>query len=72
MELRWNLCKDLNMFWGLQDATAMLPKDKAVTHEDADRVVAAEVRNNPGMTTTPGGVGAAMAAAAKRNQNSTI
>ncbi|MBA0715257.1 hypothetical protein Golax_014166 [Gossypium laxum] len=56
----------------LSDATAMLPKDKAVTREDAERVVAAEVRNNPGMSTTPGGVGAAMAAAAKRNQNSTI
>ncbi|MBA0832035.1 hypothetical protein Goarm_016451 [Gossypium armourianum] len=56
----------------LSDATAMLPKDKAVTREDAERVVAAEVRNNPRMSTTPGGVGAAMAAAAKRNQNSTI
>ncbi|MBA0875749.1 hypothetical protein Goshw_004063 [Gossypium schwendimanii] len=56
----------------LSDATAMLPKDKAVSREDAERVVAAEVRNNPGMSTTPGGVGAAMAAAAKRNQNSTI
>ena len=50
----------------------MLPRDKAVTREDADRVVAAELRNNPDMTTTPGGVGAAMAAAARRNQNSTI
>ena len=50
----------------------MLPREKEVTHEDADRVVAAELRNNPDMTTTPGGVGAAMAAAARRNQNSTI
>ncbi|XWS36311.1 hypothetical protein CRYUN_Cryun20dG0074500 [Craigia yunnanensis] len=56
----------------LSDATLMLPRDKAVTREDADRVVAAELRNNPDMTTTPGGVGAAMAAAARRNQNSTI
>lgn len=50
----------------------MLPKDKAVTREDADRVVAAELRNNPDMSTTPGGVGAAMAAAARRNQHSSF
>ncbi|KAK8702130.1 hypothetical protein V6N13_020498 [Hibiscus sabdariffa] len=56
----------------LQDARATLPKDKAVTREDADRVVAAEMRNNPDMKMTPGGVGEAMAAAARRNQNSTI
>ncbi|XP_022760033.1 late embryogenesis abundant protein D-34-like [Durio zibethinus] len=56
----------------LSDATLMLPRDKAVTPEDADKVVAAKVRNNPNMTTTPGGVGAAMAAAAWRSQNSTI
>ncbi|XVF32557.1 hypothetical protein REPUB_Repub17cG0092500 [Reevesia pubescens] len=56
----------------LSDATLMLPRDKPVNREDADRVVAAELRNNPDMTTTPGGVGAAMAAAARRNQNSTI
>ncbi|XP_022727870.1 late embryogenesis abundant protein D-34-like [Durio zibethinus] len=56
----------------LSDATLMLPMDKAVTREDADKAVAAELRNNPDMTTTPGGVGAAMAAAARRNQNSTI
>ncbi|EOX94724.1 Late embryogenesis abundant protein [Theobroma cacao] len=55
-----------------QDATMMLPRDKLVTREDADRFVAAEMRNNLDMTTTPGGVGAAMAAAAGRNQNSTI
>ncbi|KAK8693916.1 hypothetical protein V6N13_071483 [Hibiscus sabdariffa] len=56
----------------LADARAMLAKDKAVTREDADRVVAAELRNNPGMKMTPGGVGEAMAIAARRNQNSTI
>ncbi|XWS46840.1 hypothetical protein CRYUN_Cryun14cG0102800 [Craigia yunnanensis] len=52
----------------LSDATLMLPRDKAVTREDADWVVAAELRNNPDMTTTPGGVGAAMAAAARRRK----
>ncbi|XVE73112.1 hypothetical protein DITRI_Ditri11bG0091400 [Diplodiscus trichospermus] len=55
----------------LSDATVKLPKDKPVTREDADRVVAAELRNNPDMITSPGGVGAAMAAAARRNQHST-
>ncbi|OMP05047.1 Seed maturation protein [Corchorus olitorius] len=54
----------------LSDATLMLPKDKPVTREDADKVVAAELRNNPDMATTPGGVGAAMAAAARLNQYS--
>ncbi|KAK8711594.1 hypothetical protein V6N13_146872 [Hibiscus sabdariffa] len=56
----------------LADASSMLPKDKAVTREDADRVVAAELTNNPDMTITLGGVGAAMAVAARRNQNTTI
>ncbi|GMI66511.1 responsive to abscisic acid 28 [Hibiscus trionum] len=56
----------------LADASAMLAKDKAVTGEDANRVVAAELRNNPDMKITPGGVGEAMAVAARRNQNSTI
>ncbi|MBA0553580.1 hypothetical protein Golob_012751, partial [Gossypium lobatum] len=55
----------------LSDATTMLPRDKAVTAEDADRVVAAELRNNPYMSTAPGGVAASMAAAARLNQNST-
>ncbi|KAE8660657.1 Late embryoproteinsis abundant protein D-34 [Hibiscus syriacus] len=55
----------------LCDASSKLPKDKAVTGEDADRVVAAEMRNNPDMTTTPGGVAASMAAAARLNQNFT-
>ncbi|PPD77688.1 hypothetical protein GOBAR_DD25377 [Gossypium barbadense] len=55
----------------LSDATTMLPRDKAVTPEDADRVVAAELRNNPYMSTAPGGVAASMAAAARLNQNST-
>ncbi|KAE8692076.1 Late embryoproteinsis abundant protein D-34 [Hibiscus syriacus] len=56
----------------LADASAILVKDKVVTREDAEKVVAAEVRNNPEMQTTAGGVGDAMAIAARRNQNSTI
>ncbi|KAE8681720.1 hypothetical protein F3Y22_tig00111310pilonHSYRG00064 [Hibiscus syriacus] len=56
----------------LADASAILPKDKVVTREDAEKVVAAEVRNKAEMQTTPGGVGDAMAIAARRNQKSTI
>ncbi|GMJ09109.1 responsive to abscisic acid 28 [Hibiscus trionum] len=55
----------------LADASSMLPKDRVVTREDADKVVAAELRTNPDMTITLGGVGAAMAVAARRNENST-
>ncbi|KAL4384885.1 hypothetical protein GQ457_15G023080 [Hibiscus cannabinus] len=56
----------------LSDASRMLPRDKVVSREDADRVVAAEMRNNPDMRTTPGGVAASMAAAARVNENPTI
>ncbi|KAL1156234.1 hypothetical protein V6Z11_A08G077900 [Gossypium hirsutum] len=52
------------------DVTTMLPRDKAVTPEDADKVVAAELRNNPYMSTAPGGVTASMTAA-RLNENST-
>ncbi|KAK8340071.1 hypothetical protein V6Z12_A08G077400 [Gossypium hirsutum] len=54
----------------LYDVTTMLPRDKAVTPEDADKVVAAELRNNPYMSTAPGGVTASMTAA-RLNENST-
>ncbi|KAK5811184.1 late embryogenesis abundant protein D-34 [Gossypium arboreum] len=54
----------------LYDVTTMLPRDKAVTPEDADKVVAAELRNNPYMSTPPGGVTASMTAA-RHNENST-
>ncbi|KAK3415806.1 hypothetical protein EUGRSUZ_H01465 [Eucalyptus grandis] len=50
-------------------ATDVLPGDKAVTREDADRVIVAEMRNKVEMTTTPGGVAESMAAAARLNQN---
>jgi hypothetical protein len=52
----------------LADAAEELPDDKAVTREDAERVLAAELRNNPDMITTPGGVGESMASAARLNK----
>lgn len=56
------------VWWCLQDATTKLPADKEVTRGDAERVIAAELRNNPNMATTPGGVAATVAAAARINQ----
>ncbi|KAJ3673580.1 hypothetical protein LUZ60_005572 [Juncus effusus] len=53
----------------LSDATAKLPADKAVDRDDAARVVGAEIRNKADMTTTPGGVAASVAAAARLNQD---
>ncbi|KAL5796680.1 hypothetical protein ACOSQ2_001500 [Xanthoceras sorbifolium] len=53
----------------LADATTKLSGDKPVTREDAEGVINAEIRNKPDMRTTPGGVGASMAAAARLNQN---
>ncbi|KAK9083841.1 hypothetical protein Scep_030312 [Stephania cephalantha] len=52
----------------LSDASLMLPADKVVTGEDAERVIAAEVRNEPYVGVKPGGVGDSMAAAARLNQ----
>ncbi|KAA0064059.1 late embryogenesis abundant protein D-34 [Cucumis melo var. makuwa] len=52
----------------LTDATRKLPGDKTVTKEDAERVISAEIRNAPTMATTPGGVAASVAAAARLNQ----
>ncbi|XP_027168968.1 late embryogenesis abundant protein D-34-like [Coffea eugenioides] len=52
----------------LGDATDRLPDDKTVTREDAKRVVAAEVRNDPNASPHPGGVAASTAAAARLNQ----
>ncbi|GLU03545.1 hypothetical protein SLE2022_207380 [Rubroshorea leprosula] len=51
------------------DATTTLPSDKAVTREDAEGVIGAEMRNKAEAGTTPGGVGEAMAAAARVNLN---
>lgn len=56
----------------VQDARVKLARDKAVTREDAEGVIGAELRNKLDMTTTPGGVAASMAAAATLNQNSYV
>lgn len=52
----------------LADATTKLSADKVVTRDEAERVIAAELRNNPNMATTPGGVAASVMAAARINQ----
>ncbi|KAL9233253.1 hypothetical protein vseg_008274 [Gypsophila vaccaria] len=53
----------------LSNAKAKLPKDRPVTRQDAEGVVGAELRNNPNITTYPGGVAASMVAAARINQS---
>ncbi|XP_059652676.1 late embryogenesis abundant protein 47-like [Cornus florida] len=53
----------------LTDAAAKLPADKAVTRRDAEGVIGAELRNDPNLTTRPGGVAASVAAAARINQS---
>uniref|UniRef100_A0A0E0KIZ3 SMP domain-containing protein n=1 Tax=Oryza punctata TaxID=4537 RepID=A0A0E0KIZ3_ORYPU len=50
------------------NATAMLSTEKAVTAEDAAAAAEAEVEKDPGEGTRPYGVSAALAAAAKHNQ----
>ncbi|KAJ3702448.1 hypothetical protein LUZ61_006153 [Rhynchospora tenuis] len=52
----------------LADATRKMSSDKAVDRDDAARVVGAEIRNKLDMTTSPGGVAASVAAAARLNQ----
>nr|AFK36784.1 unknown [Medicago truncatula] len=52
----------------LADATTKLPADRAATRRDAEGVTGAEMRNDPYLTTHPGGVSASMAAAARLNQ----
>ncbi|KAM0944108.1 putative Late embryogenesis abundant protein, SMP subgroup [Dioscorea sansibarensis] len=52
----------------LSDASKKLGGDKEATREDAERVVGAELRNNPAMFTRPGGVADTVAAAARLNQ----
>ncbi|XAR57251.1 hypothetical protein NMG60_11025316 [Bertholletia excelsa] len=54
----------------LTGATAKLPADKAATRDDAEGVTGAELRNNPNMTTHPGGVASSVAAAARLNEGS--
>ncbi|KAK9992636.1 hypothetical protein SO802_027621 [Lithocarpus litseifolius] len=53
----------------LMDATAKLPADKAVTRQDAEGVVSAELRNNQNLATHPGGVAASVTVAARLNEN---
>ncbi|KAF6140001.1 hypothetical protein GIB67_020392 [Kingdonia uniflora] len=53
----------------LTDAITKLPADKAVTLEDAEGVMDAELRNNPKMSTRTDSVAICMAEAAKVNQN---
>ncbi|KAK4257951.1 hypothetical protein QN277_007473 [Acacia crassicarpa] len=53
----------------MSGATAKLPADKPVTRQDPEGVVGAEMRNNPNLTTTPGGVATSVAAAARLNEN---
>ncbi|KAE8699509.1 Late embryoproteinsis abundant protein D-34 [Hibiscus syriacus] len=53
----------------LSDATAKLPRDKAVTREDADGVRGAEVINKPESMPTPGGVADILATAARVNRD---
>ncbi|CAM8988025.1 unnamed protein product [Rhodiola kirilowii] len=52
----------------LTDAAKKLPGDRAVTREDAEGVIGAEIKNHPNLTTYPGGVAASMATAARHNQ----
>nr|CAN67177.1 hypothetical protein VITISV_037455 [Vitis vinifera] len=53
----------------LSNATARLPADKAVTRQDAEGVMSAEMRNNPNLATHPGGVASSVAAAARLNES---
>lgn len=53
----------------LEGATQKMGGDKPVTREDAKAIIGAEIRNNPNMSTTPGGIAESMAAAARLNQN---
>ncbi|XP_010679058.2 late embryogenesis abundant protein D-34 [Beta vulgaris subsp. vulgaris] len=52
----------------LADATTKLGDDKPATIQDAEKVIAAEMRNDPKMATNLGGVGESVAAAARLNQ----
>ncbi|XP_038881374.1 late embryogenesis abundant protein D-34-like [Benincasa hispida] len=52
----------------LTAATQKLATDRAVSQQDAEGVVSAELRNNPSLTTHPGGVAASIAFAARLNE----
>ncbi|XP_021907619.1 late embryogenesis abundant protein D-34-like [Carica papaya] len=53
----------------LAHVTEKMEGDKVVTRVDAEGVIGAELRNDPDMVTTPGGVAEMVAAAASVNQN---
>ncbi|XP_050942063.1 late embryogenesis abundant protein D-34 isoform X2 [Cucumis melo] len=55
----------------LTGATEKLATDKVVSRQDVEGVVSAELRNNPSMTTHPGGVAASISAAARLNEGNT-
>ncbi|CAL9151998.1 unnamed protein product, partial [Musa hybrid cultivar] len=52
----------------LQEASMRLPHDREATRGDAERVVRAEMRNNPELRRYPGGVADSIAAAARSYQ----
>ncbi|CAH8337860.1 unnamed protein product [Eruca vesicaria subsp. sativa] len=56
----------------LAGAAGKLQEDKAVTKQDAEGVVSAELRNNPTMSTYPGGVADSVTAAARLNEKANI
>lgn len=55
-------------FHNLQNASEDLPTDKAVTHEDARKVMKAESRGDPEHQIEKQGVAAQMQAAAQLNE----
>jgi len=56
----------------MQDASIELDVDKVVTQEDAAKVLHAEMRGSPKGELTPGGVAAAVQAAADINERAGI
>ncbi|KAF3513630.1 hypothetical protein F2Q69_00004078 [Brassica cretica] len=56
----------------LAGAAGKLQEDKAVTKQDAEGVVSAELRNNPNLSTYPGGVVDSVTAAARLNAKGDI
>ncbi|RWW11952.1 hypothetical protein BHE74_00014446 [Ensete ventricosum] len=70
-ELRRTVVLGLNSVhsgYGCQDAAMRLPDDREATRVDAERVVRAEMRNNPDVCPRPGGVADSMVSAARFNQ----
>ncbi|CAF2128459.1 unnamed protein product [Brassica napus] len=56
----------------LTGAAGKLQEDKPVTKQDAEGVVSAELRNNPNLSTYPGGVADSVTAAARLNAKGDI